>query len=299
MKSNILLGNALTVVSVFAWATGFPVTKILLETWDPVLIAMARLGIGALTLMTLLTITGRLGELKIVNWRDALMIGGGFLGSATIGIVIAQDLADPVTVVIITTGMPLVSAIIGRFTAAEPFRPQVLIGISLAIVGGVLAVLATVDEGPGFRGGEVIVLFTMTMFTLFSRASVARFKNVSDITKAAVTLFGAFVVFLPITAVLFKLGIVEAEYDTSVQSILLILWMGGFAIGISMALWLAAGRMLGVTVAAIHQNAAPFHVMIIMLFIGGTFLIEQFFAALLVVAGAVLAQWKFKRKSGP
>jgi drug/metabolite transporter (DMT)-like permease len=49
-------------------------------------------------------------------------------------------------------------------------------------------------------------------------------------------------------------------------------------------------RLLGITVAAIHTNLAPFHVMLIALAFGGSVSGRQVIGALLVALGALLAQ---------
>ena len=39
------------------------------------------------------------------------------------------------------------------------------------------------------------------------------------------------------------------------------------------------------------QNAAPFHVMLVMFLLGGGFLFDRLIAAALVIFGVILAQW--------
>ena len=48
-----------------------------------------------------------------------------------------------------------------------------------------------------------------------------------------------------------------------------LLWMSMIAIGLSVPLWFTCTRLLGITVAAIHTNLAPFYVMLIALAFGG------------------------------
>jgi drug/metabolite transporter (DMT)-like permease len=62
-----------------------------------------------------------------------------------------------------------------------------------------------------------------------------------------------------------------------------------------MVLWFMGGRLLGVTIAAMHQNAVPFHVMMVMFLLGGGFVFDRLIAAAMVVFGVVLAQWSVKK----
>ena len=70
----------------------------------------------------------------------------------------------------------------------------------------------------------------------------------------------------------------------------LLVWMSMIAIGLSVLMWFTCARLLGITVAAIHTNLAPFYVMLIAVAFGGSVVWQQAIGATLVVAGAFLAQ---------
>ncbi len=57
-----------------------------------------------------------------------------------------------------------------------------------------------------------------------------------------------------------------------------------------MPLWFTSARILGITVAAIHTNLAPFYVMLMALAFGGAISGRQVLGAVLVATGALLAQ---------
>jgi drug/metabolite transporter (DMT)-like permease len=73
-----------------------------------------------------------------------------------------------------------------------------------------------------------------------------------------------------------------------------------FAIGglaISQMLWIVAVGKLGVGLAALHINATPFYVMLILFALGGAWNWMQAFGALLVAIGVIIAQeWKMPMK---
>ena len=286
-----LTGNLVTVFGMALWASAFPATEALLETWHPLLLAPARIGTASVVLFAILALRGGLHELARVPWRDALRIGGLGIGLATICLIWGQYYSDPVTVAIITTGLPACAAVMGFLAGDDRPTTRVLCGVALAIAGGVTATLAASKAGPGFRGGEILNLCGVIMFTWFTRASIRRLHMLSAVTKSAVTLgIGALAV-LPVALLAVASGLVEASYDLSPRSLALVFYMGGIAVGCSMALWMIGARLLGVTVAAIHQNTVPFWVMLFALALGGTLVIGQVWGALLVIAGALLAQF--------
>ena len=59
--------------------------------------------------------------------------------------------------------------------------------------------------------------------------------------------------------------------------------------------WLVGWGMIGITVAAIHTNLAPFYVMLIALAFGGAVSGRQVLGAVLVALGALLAQLSTRR----
>jgi drug/metabolite transporter (DMT)-like permease len=59
---------------------------------------------------------------------------------------------------------------------------------------------------------------------------------------------------------------------------------------LSQVLWIMSVRRLGIGMAALHINAAPFYVMIILFALGGAWVWAQALAALLVALGVLIAQ---------
>lgn len=286
-----LTGNLVTLASMALWSTTFPTAEILLETWHPLLLTPVRLGTASLALLLLLVATGRAGALAGVPWRDVFLVGGFGLGLATLSLITGQAYADAVTVAIIGTGIPLVAALMGYLAGDEVLRPALLCGVGLVIAGGVIATLAAAEGGPGFEGGELLVLASTTLFVWYSRNAVRRLARLDDIVKAALTLGAGALFLVPVALAAQGLGLAGLSWDLSPRSLLLILWMGGVAVALSMTLWLAGCRLLGsVTLAGIHQNSVPFFVMLAALATGGELFLGQLWGALLVIAGALLAQ---------
>ncbi len=297
-----LLGNLITLSGMCIWSTSFPATELLLETWHPLLLPPARLGMASLTLILLLLLTGRGSDLRGIPWWDVFRIGAIGVGFSTVCLITGQAYSDPVTVSIITTGVPLVAAVMGFLAGDERPSGRILAGVALAVAGGVTATLAAASQGPGFQGGELLILCSTFFFVWYTRNSVRRLSGISDIAKAALTLGSAALFLTPLVALAGLTGLADLHYDPSPRSFGLIAWMGGIAVGLSMSCWFAGCRLLGsVTIAGIHQNTVPFWVMLGSILIGGQLYQGQVWGALLVIAGALLAQfpltrlWPFRR----
>ena len=297
-----LLGNLITLFGMCTWSTSFITIELLLESWDPLLLPPVRLGAASLTLILLLLASGRGGDLLGAPWWDVFRIGAIGVGLSTVCLIVGQAYSDPVTVSIITTGNPLVAAVMGFLVGDERPNWKILTGVGLAMTGGITATLAAAGAGPGFLGGEFLILGSSVLFIWFTRNSVRRLSGINDIAKAALTLGGAAVALAPLSVLALLTGIAEPRYDVSLRSLGLIAWLGAVAVGLSLVCWFTGCRLLGsVTIASIHQNTVPFWVMLATVMLGGALFQGQIWGALLVIAGALLAQvslprvWPFRR----
>ena len=74
--------------------------------------------------------------------------------------------------------------------------------------------------------------------------------------------------------------------------------MAGTAVGLTLPPWFLGVRLLGITVASMHQNLAPLYVMLVALLLGGSVVAGQVGGAVLVLAGAAIAQLRRRARSG-
>ena len=272
------------------WATIFPVTELLLVHWQPFLLAAARLSLAALFALTLLALLGRLGELATAPWGIVLPVGGLGLGSGVALVTLGQAFADLVIVAIIGTLVPLVSALMGVLQGKERIGPRLGLALLLAVTGGVVAT-GVFSTAVRFRGGELLALGSVVLWTWYSRAAIERLPMLSDLAKATANMLAGAAVLLVLASLAVLSGIVVPALDFGPASLGQLAWLGAISVCLSMLLWLKAARLIGVTIAAMHQNLVPFYVMAMALALGGRVETPQLVGGLLVVAGAVLAQW--------
>ena len=148
------------------------------------------------------------------------------------------------------------------------------------------------DDGPGFRGGEPLLLLNVVLWTWYSRGAGQHLSGLGDLAKGGLTMaVGALVL------VLLSLAVTAwrpLSVDLGTDALPLLLWMGMVAVGVSVPLWLTATRLLGVTVASLHVNLAPFYVILIGVVLGGSVSLRQAGGAALIGIGAVVAQRRRK-----
>ena len=272
------------------WATSFPVTDILLKDWHPLLLVPARLVPGTAVILLVTLLAGQCKAIRQAPWRTILLIGGLGMGLGTTLIVWAQDYADLVTVAIIVTTFPLVSAVMGYFGGSEKVTIALSLGIVCAVAGGVLISLKPDTAGLDLRGGEVLALTSVILWAWFARSAATRLRDLPDLARAAFSMVAASLAVVVVTIGALLLGAIEVRYDLSPTSLGLVLWLGVISNGVTMVLWMTASRLLGVTVAGIHLNGVPFYVILMALAVGGVILTSQIWGACLVAAGALLAQ---------
>lgn len=285
-------GNLASVASNLTWALTFPLTAALLVRWEASLLAAARLGVAALSLWLIMLLLRRrpvLPEVSLflVARLSALMATGVIL------LVWGQTMADPVTASIIAVTMPLISAVLGWLEGRERLDRQLLLALAFALAGGIVAGLGRSGAvlRPTVPGlGELVVLLAFVAWTMFGRATVRRLAHVDDLTRTAVMATGAAAWLTLVALLLLAAGLVPLRVDLGATALVQLAVLGAVGVGLATLLWFMGARHLGVTVAAMHQNAVPFYVMLMGLAVGGTLQLGPVLGALLVVLGAFIAQ---------
>ena len=283
-------GNVMAVLSMLLWSTSFPISEVLLLRWDALSLAVVRLGGGAL-MLTLMG-WGIRNRYSWTNWpvRSALMIGAVGIGIGTFALNLGLKYSNPVNVSVIVTTIPLFSVMLGVIKHEETLSPRIMIAIGLAICGGVLVSWSSTQTQAGFQGGELLVLGAVILWTWYSRVSVTRLLVIPAYPRTVLTLLGGALCLIPVALVLEGSGWVDLNAPWSVSDLPLIGGLCAFGVGLSMVCWMISAEKIGVTIAALHINALPFYVLLLGLMFGGTLLVSQVTGAVLVAAGAVLAQ---------
>ncbi|MEM8647887.1 MAG: DMT family transporter [Pseudomonadota bacterium] len=288
--SGRVTGNIIGFLAMAAWATQFPLLALLLESWDPVLMSVARTVIPALGLLLAAAAMGALKGLTLKSSYDIVFVGGVGLGLATLLFVIGQSMTHPITASVIVSTLPLCSAIVGFAAGTEKITIKLCAAIALALAGGAVCALAGQTGSVEFNGGEIFILAGVFLFAWYTRESLHRFANLAPTAQAGITMLAAGYVSFVIFAFCLPLGLAEVRLDLSANGLLILAWVCLGSLALSMALWFWASRELGVTVAGMHHNMVPFYVVLMTALFGAEVLPGHIVGAALVIAGAVLAQ---------
>lgn len=288
--SPALTANAICMLSMLAWAAGFPAAEILLATWDPLALIAGRLLMAVVFLLPIWVVFDGPQALARARWGRGIIVGGFGFGIGTYLILVGQSISDPVTVTVVAASMPAVGAALEVAFDGRRLRANFVFGMILAVIGGLIAAKANISEGSAGLG-SLLAFASVVLFAWGSRAAVKDFPDLSPIGQTTITLAGAAVFSVVAFVLAWSAGLdvgVSAPVDMSQMGYLAIYALGAMAL--SQLLWIMGIGRLGIALAAVHINAAPFYVMLIVVALGGAWNWAQAAGAILIGLGVVVSQ---------
>ncbi|MEL6283852.1 MAG: DMT family transporter [Pseudomonadota bacterium] len=289
--------NGIVMLSMLLWAAGFPSAEILLASWDPLALTTARLALATSLLLIVWAILDGPQALISSRWDRGVAVGGIGFGLGSFLVLTAQALTDPVSVAVIATTMPVVGAAIEMVLDGRRIRWPLAVGVSLAVVGGLMAAGARLMDGSyGFGAG--LAFLSVVTFAWASRAIVRDLPDQTPIGRTAISLTGGLVVCSIVFSMATWLGFAggpSAPIDAETWAHLALFAMGAMAL--SQFFWIAGVARLGIAMASMHMNLVPFYVMILMSALGEAWRWDQAAGAALVAVGALIAQWPSRPRS--
>ena len=297
MDRNIIRGNLAGIICMIVWSLHFPLSVAILKTWDPLALAPVRMGLAGITVAMAALLSGQAGAMLILARNRRFVLVSFVFGLSGLFFIIGQSRVDAVSAAVIVSSMPIFSALMGWFDGLERPGLKLMLAIGLTVAGGVLT--STVSaQGSGAGGSLSGILFTLAgviAYVWYTRQLVVAFADTPDMSKVAVSML---ISVIPCSVILafFAAAGAAVEVDFSAATLGLVVAMAGMSVGLSSVLWLWTGRVVGVTVAAMHHNMVPFYV-IVLAALGGAIVTGQHIAgAVLVIAGAVLAQLRSRKR---
>jgi drug/metabolite transporter (DMT)-like permease len=277
--------NLLCMASMLVWAAGLPAADVLIPLLPPLALAAARMALATAVLLPIwLSLDPQ--EALQANWPMGIAVGG-LLGMGAALLVVGQGMTGAVTVAIISTTMPIIAALIEAVLDRRRPSGPLLAGIALSLAGGCVA-LDPAAGGPDFGLGALIKLAAVFLYALASRLTVSAFPALSPLGRTTITLTAAALV-TTLAASLF--GPARADWsrlDAHAWGALAVFSVGGLAL--SQLLWIRALGRLGLAQSALHLNATPFYVMLILFALGGGWSWREAAGAALVGLGVLVAQ---------
>ena len=219
-------------------------------------------------------------------------------GVSALLFVVGQSRIDAVASAVIVCSMPLFSALMGWAEGVEKPGLKLAAAIALTVAGGVLTSLVSA-QGSGSEGslaGVAAMLGAVITYVWYSRELVLRFGDAPDLAKTSASMLVGGLTCLAIAVAVVAVTGDVPRYDISGATMAKIVLLACVTVGLSAVLWLWTGRMVGVTVAAMHHNLVPFYVILLASAGGAVVTGQHLVGALLVIAGAVIAQLRPRRR---
>ena len=290
---GIIKANLACFFAMFMWAFAFPASEVLLQTWGVMALILARtmLAVGTLTVIWL-WVDG-FGNFKSAPWYHGLKIGGIGFGFGAILLLVGQKMSDPVMPAIAAAMMPIAGAAVEVVLDKRVLKPHLIVAIVLAFIGGIFSGGVNLNDVT-FGFGALFCLLAIVLFAWVTHATTNDLKSLSSIGQTAITLIGCLFVVVAAYIGSVIIGIKESHIGlTSTLEIILLIVMAVVSIALAQLLWIWGAGGLGILLASLHMNIAPFYVMaIVVVFMGEQWNWDQALGAALVGIAVLIAQSK-------
>lgn len=287
--TGLLAANLVCMISMVVWAAGLPANAILLPLLPPLPLSAARFAMATAALLPFWLLMEGPQVFRNAGWLKGILVGG-MIGIGGLCVILGQSLTDAVTVAVISATMPIVGIALEVMLDGRRLTVALVLGLALAVIGGVIALGGGVG-GLSLGLGAAICFASVLFFTLGSRLTVTAYPDLTPLGRTTVTLTGAAVATLiiaPLHALLFGPMPNFGNLGPKEFAALVVFAVGSLAL--SQVLWIMSVGKLGIGLAALHINAAPFYVMLILFAFGAPWNWQQAFGAAIVGLGVLVAQ---------
>ena len=284
-----LRANLICMASMLIWAAALPAADVLIPNVPALPLTAARMMLAGLTLLPLWWVSEGGAVVLRAPWVRGIGIGT-LIAAGALCLVLGQALTDAVTVSIVAASMPVIGIALEVLLDGRKLRFGLVLGMMLSLLGGTFALLGNglglnLGLGAAFSFGSVL------LFTVGSRLSVTALPGLSPIGRTAITLCGAGIASSAAALIAFSLGAEGPNWAVlGVKDLAALLMFSVAGLGISQVLWIMSIGSLGIGLAALHINATPFYVMLILYALGGEWNWYQVLGAAVVGLGVLIAQ---------
>jgi drug/metabolite transporter (DMT)-like permease len=291
---SVVTANLFCLASMLVWSAGLPAAEVVIPLLPPITLSAARLVLATAALLPLWWLAeGR--SILTANWRAGIYVGTTF-GFGTICFTLGQAKTDPVTVAILSAAMPIVGTVLEVLFDGKRTTKALVIGIGLSVAGALVAL--DPDSGsPAFGLGAIIMLASVVLYAVGSRLTITALPDMTPLGRTTITLAGATLVTTAVAVADVARGGPVADWGglhMGAWGALALYSIGSLAI--AQLLWIKAVGRIGITLSALHINATPFYVMLVLFALGGDWHWRQAVGAALVGLGVVVAQGLVGRK---
>jgi len=290
-RKNIVKSNLTCFSAMAMWAFAFPIAEVLLASWGTITLVLARQLIAVAVLFTCWLWIDGWSKVIGANWRRGIGVGAIGFGLGAPTFLVGQYLSDAVTPAIAASMMPIIGAVLEVTLDGRRMRSRLLLGILLALAGGLLATGARIDEG-NFGWGSLLCLLSVVLFAWGTRATTNQFRSLSFVGQTTITLAGSLLIVSGLYLLLLLFGFPGTGIGLlDTRDTTLLVFSSIASLALAQFLWIRGASGLGILLASLHMNAVPFYVMVIVvLMLDESWNWWQAAGAAVVAAGVILAQ---------
>ena len=278
-----------------SWGANVPVSKVMLQHFDVVPMLAVRTLTAVATLAMVLVLAEGVGSLRIeVGLKRFLLIGlmmSGFFVIFTIGI----RFSNPISAAAVQVAGPLVAAATVRLVTGMRFDPGFGVALALTLFGGaILAAGSLFGQGAlTLGGGEIVVLLSNALWTVYSLKAQAWFDRASQLHRAYVASLSALGWMVPLSLALVAIGWARSPFAvTDVWVWTQLLLVAVFASAMGAYFWNIGASRLGVAIASLWVNLVPFFAVLWSMAYGFMPNVYQIVGGLVALSGVVYMQWR-------
>jgi drug/metabolite transporter (DMT)-like permease len=246
-----------------SWGANVPITKVMLAHFDLIPMSAIRTASASIVLAVLLLLVEGRRALRIdLGFRRFAMLGlmmGGFFAFYTLGI----QFSNPITAATVAVAGPLASSTL-------------------------------VSSGPvTFGGGEIVLLLSNSLWTLYSLKAQAWFDRASQLHRTYVASLSAMGWMILLSVGLITVGWTRSPLAvTDAWAWAQLLTVAVLASGFGGYFWNVGASRLGVAVASLWVNLVPFFAVLWSMAYGFVPNAYQIVGGLVALSGVVYMQWR-------
>jgi drug/metabolite transporter (DMT)-like permease len=285
-----------------SWGANLPVTKVILVHLDLLPMAAVRIAIGTVTVGVLLWLVEGRAALRIAVGVGRFLALGLMMSSFFVMYALGIHYSNPITASAVQVVGPLVAAATVWAATGQRFDPGFGTALALTVLGGaILAAGSLLDKAQAtFGGGEIVVLASNVLWTLYSLKAQAWFGRESQLHRTYVASLSATGwLFLVATAAL-AIGWARSPFgagDAWIWTQLVVVAV--LASGLGGYFWNVGASRLGVAVASLWVNLVPFFAVLFSMAYGFQPNVYQVAGGLVALSGVVYMQMRKLRTVQP
>jgi drug/metabolite transporter (DMT)-like permease len=277
-----------------SWGANLPVTKVMLRHYDLIPMAALRTVVATLALALLLgAVEGRKAlriDLGLPRFLSLGLMMGSFFACYALGIYFS----NPITAAAVQVAGPLVAAATVWAVTGARFDPGFGVALLLTVLGGlILSSSSLFGTNVTFGGGEIIVLLSNVLWTLYSLKAQQWFDRASQLHRAYVASLSAMGWLILASVAMVVAGWSRSPFGVSdawVWTQLLV--VAALASGIGGYFWNVGASRLGVAIASLWVNLVPFFAVLWAMAYGFMPNGYQSAGGLVALSGVVYMQWR-------